>query len=442
LIEPSSQSNPDSTTISIYDNANRLHYIHFPDTSAISYTYTFRSDKDTETDQLGHVTKYTYDKAGQLTSVTTAFGTPDAAMVQYSYDAIGQRISETDARGNPTTTGYVYNTGTHEKTVTVTPPAPFTANTTITTLNAIGQRTKLHNARGFDTTYLYDERGSLRTTTYPDSTVDEIQYDGAGQVLKRIDQALKATTYTYFDDGRLHTVTNPITTPAPETTTYGYDEVGNLTSILDANNHSTTLLYNGLHQRTKQTLPSGAFFANSTYDGNGNLQTLTDFNGKTTTYAYDALNRLQTITPDASLTGQTPVGFTFFPTGQRKTMTDASGTTTYSYTARNQLLSKATPQGTLSYTYNLAGGVQTLRSSNTNGVSVDYGYDELNRLKTVLDNRLTAGANTTTYTYDPDSELQTTTLPNSVLTTATYNPLDRLTRLTTGSGNDSSIQPP
>ncbi len=61
-------------------------------------------------------------------------------------------------------------------------------------------------------------------------------------------------------------------------------------------------------------------------------------------------------------------------------MTDASGTTTYSYTARNQLLSKATPQGTLSYTYNLAGGVQTLRSSNTNGVSVDYGYDELNRL--------------------------------------------------------------
>src|SRR6266545_5258982 len=166
-------------------------------------------------------------------------------------------------------------------------------------------------------------------------------------------------------------------------------------------------------------------------DPNGNLSTFVDPNGKITTYAYDALNRLTTITPDASLTSQTPIGFTYYPTGQRKTMTDASGTTTYAYTARNQLLSKATPQGTLSYTYNLAGGVQTLRSSNTNGVSVDYGYDELNRLKTVLDNRLTAGANTTTYTYDPDSDLQTTTLPNSVLTTATYNPLDRLTRLTT-----------
>src|SRR5205814_1967829 len=102
--------------------------------------------------------------------------------------------------------------------------------------------------------------------------------------------------------------------------------------------------------------------------------------------------------------------------------------------ARNQLLSKATPQGTLSYTYNLAGGVATLRSSNTNGVSVDYGYDELNRLKTVLDNRLTAGTNTTSYAYDPDSDLQTTTLPNSVLTTATYDPLDRLTNLTMTKG--------
>jgi YD repeat-containing protein len=297
--------------------------------------------------------------------VTTAFGTPDAATVQYAYDAIGQRISETDARGNPTTTGYVYNTGTHEKTVTVTPPAPFTANTTTTTFNAIGQRIKTLNARGNPTTYTYDVRGSLRTTTYPDNTVDEIQYDGAGQVLKRIDQALKATTYTYFDDGRLHTVANPLS----ETTTYGYDAVGNLTSILDANNHTTAFQYNGLHQRIKQTLPINTIAANSTYDPDGNLSTFIDFNGKTTTYSYDALNRLQTIAPDASLTGQTPIGFTYYPTGQRKTMTDASGTTTYAYTARNQLLSKATPQGTLSYTYNLAGGVQTLRSSNTTRVT-------------------------------------------------------------------------
>jgi hypothetical protein len=80
------------------------------------------------------------------------------------------------------------------------------------------------------------------------------------------------------------------------------------------------------------------------------------------------------------------------------------------------LLSKATPQGMLSYTYDLASNVKTLRSSHTNGVSVDYSYDELNRLKTVLDNRLPAGANTTTYVYSPTSTLKSVTLPNGILT--------------------------
>ena len=54
------------------------------------------------------------------------------------------------------------------------------------------------------------------------------------------------------------------------------------------------------------------------------------------------------------------------------------------------LNSKQTPFGTLSYTYNEAGSLATLRSSNANGVSVDYSYDALNRLDTVKDNNLVA----------------------------------------------------
>lgn len=60
------------------------------------------------------------------------------------------------------------------------------------------------------------------------------------------------------------------------------------------------------------------------------------------------------------------------PEGTRRTMTDATGVTTYNYDQRDQLVSKATPQGTLSYTYNAMGNLLTLRSSNVNGVSVDY----------------------------------------------------------------------
>ena len=46
---------------------------------------------------------------------------------------------------------------------------------------------------------------------------------------------------------------------------------------------------------------------------------------------------------------------------------------------------------------------RTVRSSHANGVSVDYDYDALNRLETVVDNRL----GTTTYTYDPVGNLKT-----------------------------------
>src|ERR1019366_2944019 len=67
----------------------------------------------------------------------------------------------------------------------------------------------------------------------------------------------------------------------------------------------------------------------------------------------------------------------------------------------------------LGYTYYADGKVESITSSNANGASVTYAYDDLNRLSTVVDNNLT-GQNTTgdpannngdngsaTYTLDP-----------------------------------------
>jgi hypothetical protein len=54
-------------------------------------------------------------------------------------------------------------------------------------------------------------------------------------------------------------------------------------------------------------------------------------------------------TPDPSFSGAPPETFTYTLTGKRATMSDASGGTTYSYTNRDQVLNKATPQGALSY---------------------------------------------------------------------------------------------
>ena len=83
------------------------------------------------------------------------------------------------------------------------------------------------------------------------------------------------------------------------------------------------------------------------------------------------------------------------------------------------------------YTYDAAGHVASISSSNTGGVSVSYTYDSLDRLSTVVDNRLPGGQTTTTYTYDPASNVATVTYPNGLRSTFTYDQLNRLTELST-----------
>ena len=110
-------------------------------------------------------------------------------------------------------------------------------------------------------------------------------------------------------------------------------------------------------------------------------------------------------------------------------MTDRNGTTTYGYDNQGRLVSKAAPAGTLTHTYDAAGNRLTVASSNANGTSVGYSYDELSRLKAVTDNRLPAGLNTTIYTYDAVGNLNTICLPNGVTVTPGLDTMNRVISL-------------
>src|SRR5207245_9487867 len=114
-------------------------------------------------------------------------------------------------------------------------------------------------------------------------------------------------------------------------------------------------------------------------------------------------------------------------------ITTTNRTTTYTTHNRDRLTTNATPLGTLTYTYNLAGAVTSIASSNANGVSVAYDYDELNRLKTVTDNRLVA-PNVTTYTYNNVGSLVAFVYPNGVEHAYSYNTLNRLTHMSMNTG--------
>jgi YD repeat-containing protein len=87
----------------------------------------------------------------------------------------------------------------------------------------------------------------------------------------------------------------------------------------------------------------------------------------------------------------------------------------------------------------LAGNVTSVTSSNANGVSVSYTYDDVGRLSMVVDSRL-QGNHTSTYTYDLASNVATAVYPNqsqSQPTNFTYDPLNRLTALSTPVSNYS-----
>ena len=69
-----------------------------------------------------------------------------------------------------------------------------------------------------------------------------------------------------------------------------------------------------------------------------------------------------------------------------------------------------------------------MASNHINGVSVTYGYDDLNRLASVTDARL-AGSQTTAYTYDEANNLAGMTYPNGVAAQFAYDQLNRVSGL-------------
>ena len=399
----------------------RLIKTTYPDGAHEDTTYDAEGRRLTSTDRAGHLTSYTYDELGRLTRVTFADGTFTAT----AFDAIGRVSSSTDERGNTTTYEYDPNCGCSLRRSKITDAL---GHVTTFTYDASGNQLTMTDSRGNTTTYEYDANNRRTRTTYEDGSFGTVVYDPLGRAISKTDQAGKVTQFAYESPARLVKVTDAL----GQETRYAYDEVGNQVSQTDALNHTTRYDYDQLGRRTKRTLPGGQSETYA-YLSTGSLQSRIDFNGKTTTYSYDVMNRLLAKTPDPSLS-QSPATFTYNTMGQRATMSDASGATTYNYNTRNRLTSKQTPNGTLTYTYDGSDNLVTTRSSNPNGVNVDYGYDALNRLATVKDNSLPAGSNTTTYAYDDAGNMQTYTYPNGLTTTQTYNSLNRLTALTVTAG--------
>ena len=388
------------TTTLVYDARRRLISRTVDATGTPSTTHF-------EYDGVGNITKTTlpngsflmntYDAAQRLTAVEDNLGNK----IEYTLDALGNRTQE-DVK-DP------LNTLTR------------TLSRTYNTLNRLIQTT---GGAGQVTTFDYDDNGNQT-----DITVDPTSQNPTG---------LNQATQQAFDAlNRLKTTTDA----KQGVTTFGYDDRDNLTSVTDPTGLTTTYVYDGLDRLISQT-SADTGTTTFVYDSAGNRLSQTDARGITSIFSYDALNRLTGISyPDTTQN----VTYTYDSgagcsngIGRLCQMTDESGSTTYSYDARGNLLSQTQTIGsviaTTSYAYNSAD--QLTQITYPSGRTVDYTRNVIGQIESVstTHNSQTTGLSSV-HTYEPFGPLNAMTYGNGLTHTRQYDLDYRLTQLTTMNGS-------
>lgn len=432
------------------------------ETTNYSYTDGIPGDLSEVSDPAGHLTDYTYDNQGDIATVTTHPSSGVNDTTAFAYDQLGRKICE--ASPDATALG-VQCAGAGQ---------PRVADTTTWTYNADGNITSLTDPRGKETDYSYDGDGNQTMVTDPIGNVTKTNYDA---------------------DSRKSTVIAGYGTSAAATTTHRYDiqpatgacssavtGATYCTTSIDPGGQTTVDYFNSRNEQIEETQPSSGT-STSTYDPAGNLSTVTTNGGKAT-YAYNAANELTSITysnPSTGYAAAANVSYAYDPDGNRTSMTDGSGTTTYGYDSLERLSSTKNGAGAIiGYGYDLDNEITSItypgrnqmvsqtwdgagRESNVTdwlGKSTNFNYDadgnltsQTNPNSTSIsstydanDNPLTTQDAPTsspasplaslTYTYNPDSQVQTETdtgTPGPTSQTYGYDPLDRLNTASTGS---------
>jgi RHS repeat-associated protein len=367
------------------------------------------------------------------------------------YDTLGRIIQTTDASGLVTQT--TYDAADRATAVVQTLPGGHQI-ATATAYDDVGRVVSTTDGLNHTTRYEYNADGRQTRTTFADNTTYVWAYDSVGHLKSTTDQMGRTTDYEIDALGRLTAevlpaVVNPATgQSARPRTEYTYDDYGNQLTQRDALGRVTTFAHDAFNNLTSRTLPQGQGDTSPptesmTYDSFGRMASRTDFGGNVTVYHYDALLGRLTET-DFFAAGHNPatsppdqeVTVQYDPLGRLSQVVDSAyGTVTYGYDSDSHMTSVTTPEGQISYGYDLATGWHT--STTTANTGIQYGYDALGRLTSVhlVKSRgvdlVAAGTDQTqSYTFDDANQLTHTSLTqgSSVVVTAdyTYDPLNRL----------------
>jgi YD repeat-containing protein len=260
-------------------------------------------------DALGHTTRYSYNAQGRQTTVVDANGVarhseydawgrqvgnvanydptapPDQqtnVTTRYGYDALGRRAVITDANGHATRS--VYN-DVGQWVAEIDP----LGHTTAYGYDVLGNRTVITAADGSVTTYHYDALNRLVEIRYPDAHI-AYAYDVLGNRTAMTDTT-GVTTYVYDARSRLITTTNPTT----GTVGYRYDALGRRTHVIYPSGDTVQYTYTPAGQQHTVTDWSGGVTV-YTYTAAGRLAERRLPNGVITRHRYDRAGRLIELT--------------------------------------------------------------------------------------------------------------------------------------------------
>ena len=383
-------------------------------------------------DPNGIVTETTYDALGRLLT-STLKGVPgcntgaDALCATdlvstRTYNGAGPLVTETRPQGGVTV--YEYDGRARVVKVSRGPSATSLLERIETIYDLNTGKKSIENVQAYESgawvtkksdSYIYDNQARLTSIPHTDGTSLVYIYDDRDQILTVQDEnhTTPNTFYTYDPAGRLTRVEQTLAA-GRIATTYAYDLAGNLTAVTDPNGNTTTYLYDDFGQMLQQVSPVTGT-TTYTYNTAGLLTSSTDANGAVTYRTYDVLGR-QTLTDSRRGTDREIVSFGYDTAGLGRLgwMNDPSGYNAYYYTRAGQLLSNQK---------NIEGTLYTIQR-------YQYDRDGNPTSMTYPSGRIF------TYTYDYSGRPLTITTPGATLVSAaSYLPFGPMTALTYGNGS-------
>jgi len=404
---------------------------------AWAYTYNVNGSVltvDGPRTDLSDVTTYTYyanddpdtTKRGNVATITNALGHPTNIT---AYNAHGRPLTIVDP--NSVSTTLTYDARQRLRTRTIG-----TEQTTYD-YDFAGQLTRVNLPDGSYLSYTYD--AAHRLTDITDNAGNLIHYtlDGMGnrtgeEVRDPASQLAQTRTRVYNSLNRLFQELGA----QSQTTEYGYDTQGNVTSVKDPLNQTTVNQYDALNRLKQVTSPAPiSAVTQYAYNGLDALTKVTDPRTLETSYTVDGLGNLtQQSSPDTGATVNA-----YDSAGNLFTQTDAkSQSTTYAYDALNRVtLITFHDSSKQAYAYDQgANGIGRLSSvTETNPASqvtsvIAYAYDSHGRVSS--ETRTVAGVQYATgYRYDTAGRLDQLTYPSGRTVAYNFDTLGRVSGVTT-----------